>query len=214
MTTLIEVLLVAILVTDLVLSANSRLGTCIHVVSIQGFALGLLPAIIGFELGMSAELLVIAAAGIILRGILFPRLLHKSILGSGTDRELKPFVGYFSSTLITLVLFALSLWLSSRMAFLDPESLLISTVALTTIFAGTFLIVGRRLAVMQIIGYILLENGIYCLGLTLVREIPLLVELGVLFDAIVAVFVMSVATNKIHEEFEHLDVQKLDSLKG
>jgi hydrogenase-4 component E len=214
MTTVNELLLVAILVADIALSGNSRLRTCIDIVSIQGFALGLLPAVLGLETGMTVELMVIALAGIVLRGIVFPWLLRRSIENSGTDRELKPLVGYFLSTLIVLALVALSLWLSRRLDFLAPELLLFSTVALATIFAGTFLIVGRRLAVMQIIGYILIENGIYCLGLAFVKEIPLIVELGVLFDAIVAVFVMSVATNKIHEEFEHLDVAKLDSLKG
>jgi hydrogenase-4 component E len=214
MTTVIDILLVVVLVTNISLSGNSRLKTCINIVSIQGFALGLLPAAIGLETGMSVGLVVIAAAGIALRGIVFPHLLKKSIENSSSSRELRPIVGYFLSTLISLVLIALSLWLSRRLQFLDPSLLLFSTVALATIFTGTFIIVGRRLAVMQIIGYILLENGIYCLGLAFVKEIPLIVELGVLFDAIVAVFVMSVATNKIHEEFEHFDVAKLDSLKG
>ena len=214
MTTLTELLLVVILVTNIAISGNSRLRTCIDIVSIQGFALGLLPAVIGLETGMTVGLVVIAVAGIALRGIVFPLLLRKSIGYSGADRELKPLVGYFLSTLIALALIVLSLWLSRRLDFLDPDLLLFSTVALAAIFSGTFLIVGRRLAVMQIIGYILIENGIYCLGLAFVKEIPLIVELGVLFDAIVAVFVMSVATNRIHEEFEHLDVAKLDSLKG
>jgi len=214
MTTLNDLLLVTILVTNIALSGNSRLKTCIDIVSVQGFALGLLPAAIGLETGMSVELVVIALAGIVLRGIVFPHLLKKSIQNASASRELKPLVGYFLSTVISLVLIALSLWLSKRLQFLDSSLLLFSTVALATIFTGTFIIVGRRLAVMQIVGYILLENGIYCLGLAFVREIPLIVELGVLFDAIVAVFVMSVATNKIHEEFEHFDVAKLDSLKG
>lgn len=214
MTTLNDLLLVTILVTNIALSGNSRLKTCIDIVSIQGFALGLLPAVIGLETGMSVGLVVIAVAGIVLRGIVFPHLLKKSIQNASASRELKPLVGYFLSTMISLILIALSLWLSKRLQFLDSSLLLFSTVALATIFTGTFIIVGRRLAVMQIVGYILLENGIYCLGLAFVREIPLIVELGVLFDAIVAVFVMSVATNKIHEEFEHFDVAKLDSLKG
>ncbi|MCX7026731.1 MAG: hypothetical protein NT061_04405 [Spirochaetes bacterium] len=214
MTAMDDLLLVIILVTNIALSGNSRLKTCIDIVSIQGLALGLLPAVIGLETGITVELVVIAAAGIILRGIVFPYLLKKSISNTGENRELKPLVGYFPSTLISLILIAVSLWLSRRLEFLEPELLLFSTVALTTIFIGTFIIVGRRLAVMQIVGYILLENGIYCLGLAFVKEIPLIVELGVLFDAIVAVFVMSVATNKIHEEFEHLDIAKLDSLKG
>lgn len=214
MTSLQNMLLIVVLITDLTMAANSRLGTCINITAIQGFALGFLPLAIGLEKGMNFELVAIAVIGIALRGILFPYILHRSLLNSGTSRELKPIVGYFLSVAIVLVLIFASLWISIRIDFIAPQLLLLSTVALSTIFVGTFFIVGRRLAIMQILGYILLENGIYCMGLAFVQDIPMIVELGVLFDAIVAVFVMSVATNKIHEEFEHFDIQKLDSLKG
>ena len=214
MTSIQNMLLVVVLITDLALAANSRLGTCINLAAIQGLALGSLPLVIGFQRGMTFELVAIAIVGLSLRGMLFPIILRRSLNRSGTSRELRPIVGYFFSVAIILMLIFASLWISIRIDFIGSSLLLLSTVALSTIFSGTFFIVGRRLAIMQILGYILLENGIYCLGLAFVRDIPMIVELGVLFDAIVAVFVMSVATSKIHEEFEHVDVQKLDSLKG
>ena len=211
---LINFILIGILMTDLILVSNSRLGTCIKILSVQGVILGLLPAVIGLYLGLNIELIVIAVTGIVLRGIVFPRLLHRSMVNTSVSRELKPYVGYFASVLVVIFLIIISTWISSRLKILDPQFSFITPVALTTIFTGTFLIAGRKIAVMQIIGYILLENGIYCLSLILVDKVPLIVEMGVLLDAFVAVFVMSVATNKIHEEFEHLDVQNLDSLKG
>jgi hydrogenase-4 component E len=79
---------------------------------------------------------------------------------------------------------------------------------------GLFLIVSRKLALNQVLGYLVMENGIYVLGLALVKEIPVLVEMGVLMDAFVAVFVMSIATWHISREFDHIDVDQLDSLKG
>lgn len=209
-----NILLVVILITDLTLAANSRLGTCINLIALQGFALGLVPVTIGFQQGFTFSLIAVAFIGILLRGILFPQILHRSIVNAGTARELRPLVSYFLSVLIVLMLIFTSLWISINIDFIDSKLLLLSVVALSTIFSGIFIIIGRRLAIMQIIGYILLENGIYCLGLAFVQEIPMIIELGVLFDAIIAVFVMSVATNKIQEEFEHLDIQKLDSLKG
>jgi hydrogenase-4 membrane subunit HyfE len=59
-----------------------------------------------------------------------------------------------------------------------------------------------------------MENGIYVLGLALVREIPALVEMGVLLDAFVAVFVMSIVTHHISRQFDHIDADQMDSLKG
>ena len=79
---------------------------------------------------------------------------------------------------------------------------------------GLFLIVSRKKAISQVLGYLVMENGIYVLGIWMVVEVPMLVELGVLLDAFVAVFVMGIATYQIRREFDHIDVDQLDSLKG
>jgi hydrogenase-4 component E len=87
-------------------------------------------------------------------------------------------------------------------------------VALSTILTGLFLVVSRRKALNQVIGYLVFESGIYMFGITAVGEIPFLVELGVLLDVFVAVFVMGIAMNHINREFDHLDADQLSSLKG
>ena len=90
----------------------------------------------------------------------FPICSRKSIQNASASRELKPVVGYFLSTLIALAPYrglALAEQKGSNSSILRFS--FFSTVALATIFTGTFIIVGRRLAVMQIVGYILLENG-------------------------------------------------------
>jgi len=87
-------------------------------------------------------------------------------------------------------------------------------VALFMIFVGLFVIISRRKAISQILGYIILENGTYAFGMAVLRETPMLVELGILLDAFVAVFVMGVAIYHINREFEHMDADLLDTLKG
>lgn len=214
MNSIIEMFLVGILITDFILLATGRMRASIRLVSIQGFLLGVVPVIIGITQGISQEIIVISLAGIVLRGIIFPRLLHRSVIDTGVDREEHPIVGYIASLLIMVVFLLTSLWVGSKLAFLAPKSALMIPVALATIFAGTFMIVGRRIAIMQIIGYILIENGIYCFGLMLVEKVPFLVELGVLTDAVVAVLVMTNASKKLHKVFDHMDTRNLDSLKG
>ena len=86
--------------------------------------------------------------------------------------------------------------------------------ALFTFWIGMFLIVSRKKALTQVIGYLTLENGIYLFGLALAREEPLLVEMGVLLDVFVAVFVMGIAIFHISREFDHIDVDRLSRLKG
>ena len=64
------------------------------------------------------------------------------------------------------------------------------------------------------LGYLTLENGIYTFGLAIVSGIPMLVELGVLMDLFVAIFVMGIAIYRISREFDHIDAAQLTSLKG
>ncbi len=78
---------------------------------------------------------------------------------------------------------------------------------------GLLLIVSRRKAVMQTLGYLAMENGIYAFGLAFAVEEPLLVEMGVLLDVFVAVFVMGIAIHHISREFDHIDTDRLSTLK-
>jgi hydrogenase-4 component E len=91
---------------------------------------------------------------------------------------------------------------------------LLIPAGLATLLVGLFLIVSRRTAVTQVLGYLVVENGIYAVGVALVGGVPLLVELGVLMDIFVAVFIMSIAAYHISREFDHIDVGQLDRLRG
>jgi hydrogenase-4 component E len=91
---------------------------------------------------------------------------------------------------------------------------LLIPAGLATLLIGLFLIVSRRTAVTQVLGYLVIENGIYAVGVALVGGVPLLVELGVLMDIFVAVFIMSIAAYHISREFDHIDVDQLDRLRG
>lgn len=73
---------------------------------------------------------------------------------------------------------------------------------------------GRKSAFNQVLGYLLFENGIFLLALILARGIPLMIELGVLFDVFAGLIIMTVAIGHIGREFEHLDVHSLNQLKG
>ena len=82
------------------------------------------------------------------------------------------------------------------------------------VFVGLFVIVSRKKAISQILGYLVMENGMYVFGVVILREMPLLVDLAVLLDAFAAVLVMGVAVYHINRAFDHMDVDQLDTLKG
>ena len=86
-------------------------------------------------------------------------------------------------------------------------------MAISTILIGLFLIISRKKAVSQVLGFLVMENGIYVFGVGVVQETSLLVELGVLLDVFVAVFVMGIIIFHISREFEHTDTTRLSTLK-
>jgi hydrogenase-4 component E len=90
---------------------------------------------------------------------------------------------------------------------------LVLPAALSTILIGLLIITTRRKALNQVIGYLVLENGIYIFGVSMALEEPFVVELGVLLDVFVAVFVMGIAIFHISREFDHIDVDQLTTLK-
>lgn len=210
----LELATVLLFLTDLVMLGLSELGACIRMVAIQGILLGLF-TLIAREDVLTARLIVLGVVSMGLKGFVFPLLLSRDIREAKVRREVEPFVGYAASIVAGLLMLAASMWIAARFPMLSAAtSSFVIPVALSTAFTGLFLIISRRKALTQVIGYLVFENGIYMFGIAAAGEIPFLVELGVLLDVFVAVFVMGIAINHINREFDHIDADQLSSLKG
>ncbi|MDP2874900.1 MAG: hypothetical protein Q8O00_01875, partial [Holophaga sp.] len=85
--------------------------------------------------------------------------------------------------------------------------------SLTTLFTGFLILTTRRRALTQVVGYLVLENGVYLFSLLLVKNMPLLVETGVLLDLVVGIFVMGIVINHIQQAFDSQDTQRLAHLR-
>ena len=210
----IDALMVALILLNLALLGSSRLRVWVRIVAVQGLALGLLPLLAEGE-NWTIRVILLAAASVGLRGVVFPLLLARNLRDANVRREVEPYIGYTPSLAFGVVAVVASLWVDAKIRLSDPAfSTLAGPVSIFTILVGLFLLISRKKAISQVLGYLVMENGIYILGISLVMEVPMLVELGVLLDAFVAVFVMSMATYHISREFDHIDVDQLDSLKG
>ena len=208
-----DTVLVCIVLTSFVLLGSSRLGACIRVVALQGVLLGFLTLAAREDASsLRAPILALVSTG--LKGAAFPWLLLRALRDANVRREVEPFVGYSLSMLIGTSFLAASLWLAGRLPLPNPAiSPLVVPVALFTMLVGLFLIVSRRKALTQVLGYLVLENAIYAFGVGLVEGTPMVVELGVLLDLFVAVFVMGIAVFHINREFDHIDADQLSALK-
>jgi hydrogenase-4 component E len=209
---LVELLLTLVILGNLVLAGAGRLALSIRVLALQAIVLGCLPlALYG---AANVHFLALAGATILLKGFVFPRLLYRAQRDADAQHEAVPFVGYSTSVLAAVLALTVSLWLAPRLA---PATMavppLLLSVALFTLLTGLFLIVSRRIALTQVVGYLALENGIFLFGLALANDEPLLVEMGVLLDVFVAVFVMGIAIFHISREFDHIEADQLTTLK-
>ncbi len=213
MEVVLHFLIVVLILTNLRLLGTSRLIACIRVVSVQGVLLGLLPLLVGTG-ELTTRLWLLSLLTVLVKGMVFPWLLLRALRTANVHREMEPFVGYSTSLLVGLGLLAGSLWMGGRLPLPVPApSSLVVPLALFTILTGLFAIVSRRKALTQVLGYLVMENGIYAFGLAFARQEPLLVELGVLLDVFMAVFVMGITIFHINREFDHMDADRLSALK-
>ncbi len=208
----LEPSLILVLLTMLMVLGSSRIVFCIRLLAIQGAALSFLPLVIHSDVGLSVWLLVSATC--VIKGILLPWLLLRARRKADVHREVEPFIGFGASILMGVAMLAASFWITSKLPLPHHAS---SALAMSTsffgLFCGLFLIISRRKAIMQVLGYLVLENGIFVFGIMFVRSQPLIVEMGVLLDLIVGVFVMGIAIFHISREFDHIDVDRLNKLK-
>jgi len=208
-----NLILVLVVLTNLKLLGSSRLGASIRVVATQGVVLGILPILAHWQ-EMSAHFGLLAVGTIVIKGIVFPWFLFRAIREAEIAREIEPYIGYAASLVTGAMALGISFWLCTKLPI--PENIAspwLVPVSFFSIFAGLFLIVSRKRAVSQVLGFLVLENGIYTFGVGVVVKTPFLVEAGVLLDVFVAVFVMGITIFHINREFDHIDTGRLSALK-
>jgi hydrogenase-4 component E len=210
MTQMASHILVLVLILNIILLARSRLEACIQTVALQGVLLGILPLAAFPGESFSLHLILMAAVGCLVKGWVLPRMLARAVREVRIRREMEPFVSYNISLVMGLFALGLSGWVGWHLPLPKSDiSPLLVPVAIFTVFVGLFLVVARRNALNQTLGYLVFENGIFVFGVSIAREQPMLVEMGVLLDLLVGVFVMGIMVFQIQQQFDHIDVDRL-----
>jgi hydrogenase-4 component E len=205
-------LLVLVLLLNLYVLGTSRLRAVITGSAIQGVLLGVLAALAHRHAGIDSFL--VAAGATAVKGVVIPRLLYKAMRDVAIHREVEPFIGFIPSLLLGALGTGLAV-VFSRTLPLIPEhrGSLLMPASFATVLTGFIVLTTRRKAITQVVGYLLLENGIFIMGLALLDAMPFMVEMGVLLDLFVGIFVMGIIINHISREFSSLDVNRLQALK-
>jgi hydrogenase-4 component E len=211
-----DLLLLGILMLNLFIVSSSRLGACVRATALQGLLLALLPIALanGWDATHILHTALTSGGTLLLKAFVIPFLLFRAIREANVRREVEPFVSLHTSVVLGAVLVGISFWLSTVLVLprAAPTTVLVP-VAFAAILLGFLVLVSRKKAVTQVVGYLMLENGVFLFGLTLAREIPFVVELGILLDVFVGVFVFGIAIYHIGREFDHIDTDALSTLK-
>jgi len=211
MISLADQLLVLVLLINFVALGTSRLIFSIRAVAVQGVILGILPALIH---PFSWHLVGIISMILITKGFVIPLLLNRAVRTAEIKREVEPFLGYVPTLLLGAVFTALSFGFADKLPMLpEHQNYMFVPASIATLMTGFLLLTTRRKAISQVLGYLVLENGIFIFGLLLAEAMPIMVEAGALLDLLVGTFVMGIVINHISREFSSLDTSRLTSLK-
>ena len=202
-----DISLAALVVINLALAGVGRLPTAIRIVALQGLVIGLLPVV------MTGEHWLVSAVNAVVKGAFMPVMLTYALRKSKAVRELEPIVGFGKSV---AVIFALTL---ASFYFCETNHIesaiatrLAVPIAFATISTGLFLIVSRRKAITQVLGFLVFENGVSVFAASISMEYGLIVELGILLDVFVLVFILGIAIFEINRTFSSIDTDRLNRL--
>ncbi len=212
MTSLLNTILVVVLVLNLFALGASRIQAVIRIAAAQGAILGLIPLLVPGPLRLPAVLMVIATMAI--KGVIIPGIMMRALRDAAIKREVEPLIGRLPSTILGALAILLALLFADQLPLASQhEEVLLVPASMATVLVGFILLTTRFSALNQIVGYLVLENGIFIFGMLLVEAMPLIVELGVLLDLVVGIFVICIIVNHINRAFFSLDTRRLASLK-
>jgi hydrogenase-4 component E len=208
----LDLLLIVALTLNFVALGVSRIRGVITAVACQGALLGFLPLLVDADIGPRTLVLIVAT--IALKGFIIPKFLLHAMREADIRHEVNPLVSYMASLFLGAAGSGLAIMFSRTLPLAEEHTnWLLVPAALSTVWTGFLLLTTRKKAIMQVLGYLLLENGIFLFGLLLLEAMPLLVELGVLLDLFTGVFVMGIIIYQINREFASASSEHLAELK-
>lgn len=213
-----EILSVLILLTSFILMANKRIKSYIRTFRLQSLLIALTAGIMGVRSAItegSYDVLVICVVIVILKVIYIPNLLHKTFASVEYKVEKDFYLNIPLLILICCGLVVFSYFSVSRVAGISEgeiNSAVVNSVSLVLI--GLFFMICRKKAIGQIVGFLVIENGLFVTAMFSTNGMPFIVDMGIFIDIITAVLIMGIIVFKINDKFDSIDINKLKNLRG
>jgi hydrogenase-4 component E len=201
-----------ILLMELLIVASGRLQTLVRAYALQSVCLGLLAAAVAFYTG-SDHIYIVAVLTIVVKGLIIPRFLTYAMERIHVSKEVEPSVSTPASLLIAAALTFLAYYIAEPI--IGEGDLITSNclpISLAVVLIGLFVMIARKKAMTEVIGLLSMENGLFLAAISMTYGMPMIVELGIFFDILVAVIIMGVFLFRINRTFETLDTSFLRRL--
>lgn len=208
---MLETFIIIFLATLFYLAIANRMRNYIRILIIQGILLFLVAILHLREFNVFNQAVILLET-IVFKALAVPYCIERIIRHNNITRETEPFLPNFVSLLITAGIVVGSILLSGS---IDDRILdkFFFVGAISAIFTGMYLIVSRRKILTHVIGYCVIENGVFILALAVGNEMPAMVNLGVMLDIFASVFILGIFANKIGDVFHDVDIDSLSELK-
>jgi hydrogenase-4 component E len=211
---LIALLAALMLVAQLLLAVQRMLLTSIRLFALQSLCLAGIAAVVAYFHG-AFHVYVVVVLTLVGKVAFLPWLLDRQVRRMNIIQEIEPLVNFPTSMLVCGGLTLLGYIVARPFTSLERLGNNTLAIAITLVLTGFFLMINRRKAITQVLALLTVENGVMLAAVALTTYgMPLVVELGIFFDVLVAVMVLGILVYRIRETFASMDVSKLNQLKG
>ncbi len=211
---LIHFLGMMLLIASFWILTSPQIRTCIRAYAAHSFFLALITAVIALTNHVE-HLLLPAVLTLVLKTIAIPQVFFKVIRRLGIRKEVESYVNIPFTLLLAVLLVFFSFYVTGEGKILKPVAFgEFIPLAVSTVFFGMLMMTTRKKAINQVLGLLLIENGLFLMAITMTFGMPLLVEMGIFFDVLVAMMIMGIFVFKIRDAFESIDADDMTVLKG
>ena len=208
---MIDVLLITFIITLFYMAIANRMLTYLNVLAFQGVLLFVVVFLQLKEIN-PVNLALILLETIVFKSVAVPLFMAYVLKRNNITRESEPFLPNFVSLIITTFIVVVTILLANEVKDTHLDKIFF-VVALSSLFTGLYFIATRRKIITHVVGYLIIENGVFVLSLAVGNEMPMLVNLGIMLDIFASVLILGIFLNKIGDVFKDVDVNQLSSLK-
>lgn len=206
-----NVLLIIFIISILYVAIANRIITYVRVLALQGFILFGVTFLQLQEI-QTWNLVLILLETIVFKALAVPIFLGYLIKRNKITRESEPYLPHFISLIIVTMIVVITVLLANSIQDTHLDKIFF-IVSLSTLFTGLYFIASRKKIITHVMGYLMIENGVFVLSLAVGNEMPNLVNLGIMLDVFASVLILGIFLNKIGDVFKNVDVDQLTNLK-